>query len=143
MSDLRRDPYATECQVIRAFAKAIYHVTGTREVDPDWETRKGIQQYELRVQRMDIRFDRKLETLYTAAYTAGRWKGTAAVRDRVEYWTAGVLAYFDAVGQGVPPNDAPHPITTREALKQYDPGLFSLVDETMAYHGKVDWRRQP
>ncbi len=143
LSDLRRDSYATECQVIRAFAKAIYHVTGTREVDPDWETRKGIQQYELRVQRMDIRFDRKLETLYTAAYTAGRWKGTAAVRDRVEYWTAGVLAYFDAVGQGVPPNDASHPITTREALKQYDPGLFSLVDETMAYRGKVDWRRQP
>jgi hypothetical protein len=25
----------------------------------------------------------------------------------------------------------------------YDPDLFSLVDETMAYHGKVDRRYQP
>ena len=73
----------------------------------------------------------------------GRWKGTAAVHDRVEYWAEGVLAYFDAVGRGTPPGDAAHPITTREALKQYDPGLFALVDETMAYRGKVDWRLAP
>jgi len=51
-----------------------------------------------------------------------------------------VAAYFEAVGQGTPPNDAGRPITTREALKQYDPGLFSLVDDTMGYKGKVDWR---
>jgi len=140
LSDLRRDPYATDCQVIRVFAKAIYHVTGTRAIDPDWEAREHVQQYELRVQRMDVRFDRKLKSLYDDAMRRGRWKGTAAVHDRVEYWTAGVLAYFDAVGQGVPPNDADRPITTREALKQYDPGLFALVDETMAYGGKVDWR---
>jgi hypothetical protein len=51
-----------------------------------------------------------------------------------------VLAYFDATGQGAGPNDADHPITTRESLRDYDPGLFALVDETMAYKGKVDWR---
>jgi hypothetical protein len=28
----------------------------------------------------------------------------------------------------------------REALKQYDAGLFTLADETMAYKGKADWR---
>ena len=135
------DAYATECQVIRVFARAFYHVTGMRPVDPDWENRgRSVQQYELRVQRMDIRFDDKLKKLYDSAMSRGLWKGTAAVHDRLEYWTAGVLAYFDAAGQGVPPNDAEGPITTREKLEEYDPDLFGLVDETMAYNGKVDWR---
>jgi hypothetical protein len=135
------DPYAGGCQVIRVFAKAIYHVTGTRPVDPNWDKRgRDVQQYEMRVQRMDIRFDEKLKTLYDNAMSRGRWKGTPAVQDRVEYWAEGVLAYFDAAGMGMTPTDADHPVATREALKEYDPDLFSLVDETMAYKGKVDWR---
>ena len=137
------DAYAAECQVIRVFARALYHVTAMCPVDPDWENRRrNVQQYELRVQRMDIRFDDKLTKLYGSAMSKGLWKGTAAVHDRVEYWTAGVLAYFDAAGLGVPPNDAARPITTREKLAEYDPGLFALVDETMAYNCKVDWRYQ-
>ncbi|HUT47277.1 MAG TPA: hypothetical protein VMX36_13415, partial [Sedimentisphaerales bacterium] len=58
-------PYATGCQVIRVFAKALYHLTGTRPVDPRWDSRgRSVQQYELRIRRMDIRFDEKLkETL--------------------------------------------------------------------------------
>ena len=135
------DPYATECQVIRVFAKALYHITGTRPVDPNWENRRrNVQQYELRVRRMDIRFDEKLKELYDSAMSKDLWKGTTAVHNRVEYWTEGVLAYFDAVGAGAPPNDADHPIATREKLKEYDPELFALVEETMAYKGKVDWR---
>ena len=54
-----------------------------------------------------------------------------------------MLAYFDALGQDAAPNDAPHPITTREALKDYDPELYALVNETMAYDGHVDWRFTP
>jgi hypothetical protein len=143
LADLR-DPYATGCQVIRVFAKAIYHVTGTRPVDPNWDKRRrDVQQYELRVQRLDIRFDEKLKELHTQALNAGKWKGTPAIHDRVECWAGGVLAYFDAAGTGMTPTDADHPITTREALKQYDPDLFALVDETMAYKGKVDWRYAP
>ena len=71
---------------------------------------------------------------------AGNWKGTAALHDRAAYWTEGALAYFDA---SAPPNDATHPINTREALKEYDPGLFALVNETMGYDGHVDWRFTP
>jgi hypothetical protein len=139
-----RDPYATGCQVIRVFAKAIYRVTGTRPVDPNWDKRgRDVQQYELRVQRLDIRFDEKLKELHAQALANGKWKGTPAVHDRVEYWAEGVLAYFDAAGTGMAPTDAEHPITTREALKAYDPDLFALVDETMAYKGKVDWRYAP
>lgn len=140
LADLN-DPHTTECQIIRVFAKAMYYVTGTRPIDPNWENRgRNIQQYELRVQRMDIRFDKKLMELYESAMSNDLWKGTSAVHNHVEYWAMGVLAYFDATGGVASPNDADHPITTREMLKQYDPGLFTLVEETMAYKGKVDWR---
>ncbi len=135
------NPDATSCQVIRIFAKALYHLTGKRPVDPNWENRgRNVQQYELRVRRMDIRFDEKLKELYENAMSKGLWKGTAAVHDRAEYWAEGVLAYFDASGAVVSPNDSDHPIATRETLKHYDPGLFALVEETMAYKGKVDFR---
>ncbi|MBN2595061.1 MAG: hypothetical protein JXA81_16270 [Sedimentisphaerales bacterium] len=144
LGDIVHDPYNTECQVIRVFAKALYHITGKRPVDPNWENRRrDVQQYEMRVQRMDVRFDEKLKTTYEAAMQKGLWKGTVAVHNRQEYWTEGLMAYFDAAGQGVPPNDAARPITTREALKEYDPNLYALVDETMAYNGKVDWRYVP
>jgi hypothetical protein len=137
------NPYGTSCQVIRVFAKALYHLTGTRPVNPNWDNRgRNVQQYELRVQRMDLRFDEKLKELYDSAMSKGLWKGTAAAGNRVEYWAEGVLAYFDAVGAVVPPNDASYPIATRETLKEYDPDLFALVEETMAYKGKVDWRYQ-
>ncbi|MCP4450599.1 MAG: hypothetical protein GY809_04005 [Planctomycetes bacterium] len=118
-------------------------MTATRPVDPNWDSRRDVQQYELRVQRMDIRFDETLQALYDTAMGHGKWKGTVAVQNRVEYWTEGVMAYFDAVGQGIAPNDASRPIATREALKAYDPGLFDLVDNTMAYDGRVDWRYLP
>jgi hypothetical protein len=135
------NPYFTGCQVIRVFAKALYQLTGMRPVDPNWDQRgREVQQYELRVQRMDIRFDEKLKEIYNSAMNKGLWKGTAAVGDRTEYWAEGVLAYFDAAGAVVPPNDADYPVATREALKQYDPGLFDLVEQTMGYRGKVDWR---
>ena len=51
-----------------------------------------------------------------------------------------MLAYFDAAGPGYPPADADRPVTTRDALKSYDPGLYGLVDETFAYRGHADWR---
>src|SRR6266516_4672201 len=49
-------------QLIRVFANALYYVTGMRPVDPNWEKRgQNVQQYELRVQRLDVRFDEKLK----------------------------------------------------------------------------------
>jgi alpha-glucosidase len=134
------DPFAGRCMVVGAFAKALYQVTGLRPVIPDFDQQRDKQQYELRVKRMDVEFDQKLRKAYDAATTKALWKGTAAARDRAEYWAAGVEAYFDAAGDGQPPNLADRPITTREALKAYDPELYALVDETMAYREHVDWR---
>lgn len=135
------EPRVGANQVIRGLATALYHIAGTRPVDPKWDPRgPGVQQYELRVERMDVRFDERLEGLYEAATAAGKWRGTVAARDRVAYWAAGVLAYFDATGQDAAPPDAAHPIRTREDLERYDPGLHDLVAGTLAYRGHVDWR---
>jgi alpha-glucosidase len=129
------------CEVIREFAKALYLVCGTRPIDPNWNNRgREVQQYELRVKRIDVQFDDRLKQLYDSAMSNKKWQGTPAVRSRTEYWAEGVLAYFDATGQEGIPNDAPHPIAARELLKEYDPDLFALVNETMAYDGHVDWR---
>lgn len=139
-----RDPNVGDNQVIRVFARALHSVCATRPVDPNWDRRgNAIQQYELRVRRLDVQFDARLKELFTKSTAAGKWKGTSAIHDRVAFLTAGVLAYFDATGQDASPNDAPHPITTRESLKGYDPDLFAIVAETMAYEGHVDWRFKP
>jgi alpha-glucosidase len=140
-----REPSVGDCQVIRVFANAIHHVVGARPVDLQWENRpRGVwQQYELRVDRLDSRFDDKLKLLFEAAVRSGKWQGTAAVHGRTAYWTAGVLAYFDADGQAAAPIGANLPVTNRESLKNYDADLAELVHETFGYRGKVDWRYKP
>ena len=139
-----RDRWVGDNQVIRGMAKAIYLETAQRPVDPNWNNRgRDVQQYELRVKRLDTEFDDRLKELFESASAKQLWKGTLAAEDRVEYWTAGVVAYFDATGQGGVPPSASHPIGTREQLKDFDPGLWALVNETMAYDGHVDWRFRP
>jgi dipeptidyl aminopeptidase/acylaminoacyl peptidase len=140
---LPRDPVAGKCLVISVFAKALYQVSGLRPADPDFDRQRGKQQYELRVKRLDIEFDQRLRKLYQQAMNKNLWKGTSAAQHRAEYWAAGVEAYFGAAGDVQPPNLADRPIATREALQAYDPDLYALVDETMAYKGHVDWRYQP
>lgn len=137
---LPSDPFTGRAMVVSVFAKGLYRVTGMRPVDPNVGRGRNVQQYELRVKRLDVEFDNKLKKLYDAASENKLWKGTPAAQDRTEYWTAGVEAYFDATGAGQAPNLADRPITTREALKAYDPDLYALVDETMAYKEHVDWR---
>jgi hypothetical protein len=134
------EPFAGKALVVSVFAKGLYRVTGLRPPLPGIDKPFNKQQYELRVKRLDTEFDQALGKIYDAAHARGLWKGTPADRDRVEYWAAGVEAYFDAAGDGPAPHLADRPITTREALRAYDPDLYALVDETMAYKGHVDWR---
>jgi hypothetical protein len=137
---LPNDPFAGKSMVVSVFAKGLYQVAGLRPVDPNFDRQRSKQQYELRVKRLDIEFANKLKALQEAAQAKGLWKGTPAADSRAEYWAAGVEAYFDAASTGQAPNLADRPITTREALKAYDPDLYALVDETMAYREHVDWR---
>jgi hypothetical protein len=134
------EPLAGKGMVVSVFAKALYRVAGLRPVEPAFEKQRGKQQYELRVRRLDFEFDRRLAKAHEDAKAKGLWKGTPAGNDKFEYWAAGVEAYFDATGRGLPPHGADRPITTREALRAYDPVLYALVDETMAYGERVDWR---
>jgi hypothetical protein len=137
------DPFAAEAMLVSAMAKAFYRVAGLRPHDPEFDRRRQKQQYELRVKRLDIQFDEKVKNAHNAAAAKGLWKGTPAARDPFEYWAAGVCAYFDAAGSGFPPDGADRPITTRELLKSYDPDLYAIVDETMAYREHQDWRYKP
>jgi hypothetical protein len=134
------DPFAGRCMVVSVFARALYQVAGLRPIIPDFERQRDRQQYELRVKRLDVDFDHRVGKCFEEALSKGLWRGTAAARTRFDYWAAGVEAYFDAGGTGQPPNLADRPITTREALRAYDVGLYGLVDETMAYKEHVDWR---
>ncbi|HTI72223.1 MAG TPA: hypothetical protein VMF06_19765 [Candidatus Limnocylindria bacterium] len=136
-----RDRWVGDNQVVRGMARAFYRETAFRPVDPNWEKRgRDVQQYELRVKRLDVQFDERLKTLFEAAKAKDLWKGTPAAENREEYWVTGVTAYFDATGQSGVPLAGSHVIGNREQLKAFDPDLYALVNETMAYDGHVDWR---
>lgn len=139
---LKNDPYGGECRLIALFAKAFRQTAGLRPADPEFEKKRDKQQYELRVKRLDATFDEKLRQLHEAAAAKGIWNGTPAAADRADYWAAGVVAYFDA-GPDQPPPRAARPIFTRAALKEHDPDLFALVEETMGYRERIDWRFRP
>lgn len=137
---LSGEPFAGRCMVLSVFARGLHRVCGLRPVLADFDRRRDKQQYELRVKRLDSEFDRQLQKAHEAARQKGLWKGTVAGGDPVEYWVMGVEAYFDAAGDRLSPYSADQPVTTRETLKAYDPDLYALVAETMAYRGHVDWR---
>jgi hypothetical protein len=135
------EPNTGDNQIIRLFAKAAYDICASRPVDPDWDKpSRQPQQYELRVIRIDIRFKEALEKIFQSAQPKGLWKGTPALNSPADYWATGVTAYFDAAGQSQSPENARFPITTRESLREYDPELYNLIAETMAYEHHVDWR---
>jgi hypothetical protein len=129
------------CEVICQFARALYFQTCLRPVDPDWNNRgRNVQQYELRVKRLDVQFDEKLKQIYQARTADKPGQGTAVGQDQVTYWASGVMAYFDAGCAEPMSQHSLSAMATREALREQDPALFELVQETMAYEGKEDWR---
>ncbi|MEQ1825679.1 MAG: prolyl oligopeptidase family serine peptidase, partial [Pirellula sp.] len=138
-----RSPDAEQdSHLIYLLADAIYKIAGTRPIDPDWEKRpRNVwQQYELRVDRLDLRLDESLKKLFEKQIATGKWQGTQAIHGRREYWTNGVVAYFDAVGHAQPPVGSPRAIRTREDLAAYDLELYELINRAMAYDNHVDWR---
>ena len=75
------DPGVGPNQVIRLLAQAAHDVAGTRPVDPNWEKRgSAVQQYELRVKRLDVRFDERLAELYKHAIAGREVEGDGRLR---------------------------------------------------------------
>ena len=106
--------------LVAAMAKTFYEVTGSRPVDPNWNDRgRDVQQYELRVKRLDETFGRRLKEIQE--------KGGSRM-EAGDYWAQGVAKYFSP---------------QRERLALTDADLYALVHETMAYEGRPDWRLRP
>ena len=63
-------------------ADAAYQLTARRPEDPNWDDRgHEVQQYELRVERLDERFGKRIDELFAKAVKAGKWRGTRAIHD--------------------------------------------------------------
>jgi hypothetical protein len=106
-------------ETTRMFAYAFYELCANRPVDPNWDKRRDVQQYELRVKRLDEDFGKRV---------AGFHDKARAPNNAADYWSNGVAMYFGR---------------QREELEKSDPDLFALVKETMAYEGHPDWRFEP
>jgi hypothetical protein len=77
---------------------------------------------------LDRKFDGRLRETYKAALDQSLWKDTYAATNHEEYWAEGVQSYFDCNN---PPNRGVHnDVNTREKLKDYDPRLFELIDDS-------------
>ena len=82
---------------------------------------------------VDPTFNNRLQIAYDAAMEKGLWQGTYASSDRGEYWAEGTQAWFYPKGGGSFYNYG----NTRQALKEYDPGLAALLAEV---YGDSGWR---
>ena len=127
--------------VIASMTDAFLKLTADREIDPNWENRgRDVQQYELNVTRLDKRFGRRVRNAWKASRQDGLWDGVPMLENESDYLCAGVLAYFDADSTTLIPKGSSEPVNNRQALQQYDPNLYELVHELMAYQDRTDWR---
>ncbi|MBN2612600.1 MAG: hypothetical protein JXB00_13680 [Bacteroidales bacterium] len=101
------DKYHAEDILIHEFAHTI-HLVGIIQVDPEINSR--------------------LQKALDKALAEGKWKGTYAATNIEEYWAEGVQDWFN-VNAEVPEPDGKHNhINTRIELKEYDPGLYSILN---------------
>ncbi len=100
------DPYHTENILVHEFAHAIDEM-GLRDVDEEFE-------------------DRLAET-FASAEAEALWEDAYAMTNMQEYWAEGVQSYFGTNRE----NDHDHNhVNTRDELREYDPRLFELIDES-------------
>lgn len=120
---MKGDPYSRENILIHEFGHAIQ---------------------EMGLIAVDKTFEGRLKDSYTQAMAAGLWKGSYSATNFHEYWAEGVQAWFDAGRLDPSANSG---INTREKLKEYDPRLAKLVEETFGdkpwRYTRADKREQP
>lgn len=110
------DPYVGESILVHEFAHVV-HEFGLAALDPT--------------------FDGRLRAAFERAMSEGRWGGTYASTNRMEWFAEASQSFFDTNRQ----NDAQHgAIDTRDELKVYDPALHALLVEA---YGEIDWRYEP
>ena len=120
------DKYHAEDIMIHEFAHTIHNV-GISPVYPD--------------------FNDELQASLDKALAEGKWKNVYAATNIEEYWAEGVQTWFNVNGEvNNDGGDGKHnKVNTREELKRYDPGLYSIlarffpeVQEQISRHKKVN-----
>ncbi len=120
--------------LVAVLARAIYDFVADRPVSHAVASASEVQQYELRVERIDSSFRQRIDQLFAQSRAAGAL--ASLIREPSNYWTHGVLCYFDAAGH----QTAALGVSHRAILQACDPELFDLVHATMAFAGRPDWR---
>jgi hypothetical protein len=131
------NPARGENLMIRDMALLMYYITGLREVDPAYNKRKHVQQYEKGLERMDRGFDEKVRELYRNAKKRNLWAGTPAMKNRFNYFAEGVQSFFNANQIITSGNDH---VNTREQLQAHDPDLALYIGDIFKHPERVDWR---
>ena len=85
---------------------------------------------------LDPTFDKRLRITYEVAMKKGLWRSTYASSDRREYWAEATHVWFRPNGAGSFDRFG----NTRQALKEYDPELATLLAEV---YGDREWRYTP
>ena len=120
------DKYHAEDIMIHEFAHTIHNV-GISPVYPD--------------------FNDELQASLDKALAEGKWKNVYAATNIEEYWAEGVQTWFNVNAEvNNDGGDGKHnKVNTREELKRYDPGLYSIlarffpeVQEQISRHKKVN-----
>ncbi len=103
---LEGDRYVGESILVHEFAHLI-HDEGIAAIEPG--------------------FNAELEALYQQAIEQGLWENTYAISSAHEYFAEGVQSFFDCNRYSQQPNGVHNAVNTRAKLKEYDPGLYTLL----------------
>lgn len=131
------NPAPGENLLIRDMALLVYYITGLREIDPEYDNRRYVQQYEKGLERIDRRFDEKIKKLYRKAKKQNLWTGTPAMKNRFNYFAEAVQSFFNANQISASGNK---PVNTREQLQAYDPDMTLFISDIFKHPERVDWR---
>jgi len=137
LMELAGNPAPGENLLIRDMALLVYYISGLREIDPEYENRKHVQQYEKGLERIDRRFDEKVGKLYRNAKKKNLWTGTPAAKNRFDYFAEAVQSFFDA--NRIITLGSDH-VRGREQLQAYDPDMALFVGDIFKHPERVDWR---
>lgn len=118
------DQYHAEDILIHEFAHSI-HLIGLNRIDPS--------------------IDDKIQALMDAAVAEGKYTGTYALENFIEYWAEGVQDWFNVNAEMPMPDGKHNWVNTREDLKAYDPRLYDFLsqyfpetDQQISMHKKVN-----
>ncbi|XP_038072002.1 uncharacterized protein LOC119740697 [Patiria miniata] len=111
-----QDRWYEEDVLVHEFTHAI-HLIAVNQVDPTWKDR--------------------LANAYRNAKEKGLWQHTYAISRSLEYFAEGVQAYFSVQTHRTFVDMVHNDISTREALREYDPELYEVIREIFPCENEI------